>query len=233
MPPLLRVGAALLPSLLLLMELDPRLYENVSVSDNDVRNIVLSYLMHNCFKGTAEAFLSSTGLNLPVDYSVDVDKRKAIFNFVLEGNALKAIELTEEMAPNLLENDMDLHFDLLSLHFIELVRSKKFTEALDFGQKKLTSFQKVTKYIEKLEDFMALLAYEEPEKSPMFHLLSPEHRQNVAEGLNRAVLAHANLPAYSSLERVVQQATVVRQYLQQEVGKDSYPPFSLKAFLSK
>jgi hypothetical protein len=98
------------------------------------------------------------------------------------------------------------------------------------------------------QDFMALLAYEEPEKSPMFHLLSPEYRQNVAGGLNRAILgmfedtllslymtwygrdlnviflsqwmaAHANLPAYSSLERVVQQATVVRQYLQQEVGK--------------
>jgi hypothetical protein len=31
--------------------------------------------------------------------------------------------------------------------------------------------------------------------------------------------AHDNLPAYSSLERVVQQVTVVRQYLQQEVGK--------------
>jgi len=50
----------------------------------------------------------------------------AIFNSVLEGNALKAIELTEELAPNLLENDMDLHFDLLSLHFIELVRSRKW-----------------------------------------------------------------------------------------------------------
>jgi hypothetical protein len=35
---------------------------------------------------------------------------------------------------------------------------------------------------------MALLAYEEPEKSPMFHLLSPEYRQNVADSLNRAVL---------------------------------------------
>ncbi|OEL23633.1 hypothetical protein BAE44_0015349, partial [Dichanthelium oligosanthes] len=107
------------------------------------------------------------------------------------------------------------------------------TEALEFGQKKLTSFGNVHKYVKKLEDVMALLAYEEPEKSPMFHLLSPEYRQNVADSLNRAVLAHANLPAYSSLERVVQQATVVRQYLQQEVGKDSYPPFSLKAFLSK
>jgi len=50
----------------------------------------------------------------------------AIFNSVLEGNALKAIELTEELAPNLLEKDMDLHFDLLSLHFIELVRSRKW-----------------------------------------------------------------------------------------------------------
>jgi len=58
--------------------------------------------------------------------SNSLDFLSAIFNFVLEGNALKAIELTEEMAPNLLENDMDLHFDLLSLHFIELVRSRKW-----------------------------------------------------------------------------------------------------------
>lgn len=35
---------------------------------------------------------------------------------------------------------------------------------------------------------MALLAYEEPEKSPMFHLLSCEYRQHVGECLNRAIL---------------------------------------------
>ncbi|KAM0910998.1 hypothetical protein ACQ4PT_013784 [Festuca glaucescens] len=109
-----------------MMDLDPRLYENVSVSDNDVRDIVLSYLMHNCYKETAETFLSSTGLKLPIDYTVDVDKRKEILNFVLEGDAVKAIKLTDELVPNLLENDMDLHFDLLSLHFIELVRSRKW-----------------------------------------------------------------------------------------------------------
>lgn len=38
------------------------------------------------------------------------------------------------------------------------------------------------------QDFMALLAYEEPEKSPMFRLLSPDHRQDVAGCLNRAML---------------------------------------------
>ena len=35
---------------------------------------------------------------------------------------------------------------------------------------------------------MALLAYEEPDKSPMFHLLGLEHRQKIAESLNRAIL---------------------------------------------
>lgn len=35
---------------------------------------------------------------------------------------------------------------------------------------------------------MALLAYEEPEKSPMFRLLSLEYRQSVVDSLNRAIL---------------------------------------------
>lgn len=137
--------------------------------------------------------------------------------------------MTEQLAHDLLEKNQDLHFDLLSLHFVELVSAKKCTEALEFAQTKLTPFGKVQKYVEKLEDFMALLAYEEPEKSPMFHLLSLEYKQHVAESLNRAILAHANLPSYSAMERLIQQITVVTQFLNQEFGKDS--PFSLKDFL--
>lgn len=213
------------------MDLDPRLYEHVAINDNDVRNIVLSYLVHNCFKETAETFIACAGLKQPADYPIDMDKRKPIFNFALEGNALKAIELTEQLAHDLLEENEDLHFDLLSLHFVELVCSRKCAEALEFAQSKLTPFGKVQKYVEKLEDFMALLAYEEPEKSPMFHLLSLEYRQSVADSLNRAILAHANLPSYSSMERLLQQTTVVRQCLHQELGKDAPPPFSLNGLL--
>ncbi|KAL0351822.1 UNVERIFIED_CONTAM: hypothetical protein Scaly_1570900 [Sesamum calycinum] len=151
-----------------------------------------------------------------------------IFHFALDGNASKAIELTEEFAPGLLEENKDLHFDLLSLHFVELVCSRKIDEALGFAQSKFTPFGKEQKYVEKLEmtekmlsmqDFMALLAYEEPEKSPMFHLLSSEHRQHVADSLNRAILAHTKLPSYSEMERLIQQTTVVRQCLSQEFGK--------------
>ncbi|XP_008804544.2 glucose-induced degradation protein 8 homolog isoform X3 [Phoenix dactylifera] len=204
-----------------MMDLDPRQYEHVIVNDSDVRNIVLSYLVHNCFNETAETFLACTGMKQPVDYLVDMDKRKSIFHFVLDGNALKAIELTEQLAPNLLEDDKDLHFDLLSLHFIDLVCSRKCTEALEFAQTELTPLGKLHKYVEKLEDLMALLAYEEPEKSPMFHLLSSDYRQNIADCLNRAILvsAYPNLPSYSSMERLIRQATVVRQFLHQELSK--------------
>lgn len=49
-----------------------------------------------------------------------------ILNFVLEGKALKAIELVEQLAVDLLEKNKELHFDLLSLHFVELVCSRKW-----------------------------------------------------------------------------------------------------------
>lgn len=49
-----------------------------------------------------------------------------IIQFALEGSSLKAIELTEELAPGLLEENKDLHFDLLSLHFVELVCLRKW-----------------------------------------------------------------------------------------------------------
>lgn len=214
-----------------MMDDDPRQYEHVAINDNDVHDIVLSYLVHSCFKETVESFVACTEMKQPADCLEDMEKRKRIFHCALEGNALKAIELTEELAHDLLEKNKDLHFDLLSLHFVELVCSRKCTEALEFAQTKLTPFGKVQKYVEKLEDFMALLAYEEPEKSPMFHLLSLEYRQQVADNLNRAILAHANNPSYSAMEKLIQQTTIVRQCLNQELGKDGLSPFSLKDFL--
>ncbi|KAJ3696103.1 hypothetical protein LUZ60_001480 [Juncus effusus] len=214
------------------MDLDPKLYDKVAVNDDDLRNIVWSYLVHNCFKETAETFLHTTGMKNPTVPALDMEARKMILQFVQEGKALKAIELTEQLAPKLLESNMDLHFDLLTLHFIDLIRARNCGEALEFGQKKLIAFGKVHKYVEKIEDVMALMAYEDPEKSPMFHLLSSEYRQYVADGLNQAILEHANMPAYSSLERLLQQTTVVRRYLN-EFDKDKYPQFTLKSFISK
>ncbi|KAI3435118.1 CTLH domain-containing protein [Psidium guajava] len=211
------------------MDVDPRQYEHVTINEDDIHDVVLSYLVHSCFKETVESLTTCTGMKQPAGCLEDMEKRKRIFHFALDGNALKAIDLTEELAPDLLEKNSDLHFDLLTLHFVKLVCSRRCTEALEFAQSKLAPFGK--EYVGKLEDFMALLAYEEPEKSPMFHLLSLDYRQLVADSLNRAILAHANQPSYSTLERLIKQMMVVRQLLSQEHGKDTFLPFSLRDFL--
>ena len=39
-----------------------------------------------------------------------------------------------------------------------------------------------------VQNYMMLLAYEEPEMSPVFELLSINHRQNVADSLNQSIL---------------------------------------------
>ncbi|XP_021758347.1 glucose-induced degradation protein 8 homolog isoform X1 [Chenopodium quinoa] len=214
------------------MELDPRHYENIAVSDSDTHNIVLSYLVHNCFKETAESFVECTGIKQPTDCLEDIDRRKRIIKFILEDNTLKAIELTKEVAPDLLEENTDLHFDLLSLHFVKLVCSGQCGEALRFAQENLSPYGSVQKYVVKLEEFLALLAYDEPEKSPSFHLISLDYRQDIADKINRAILgtSHTKQPSYSSLERLIQQMTVVKQHLSQEPNKDG-PPFSLKDFI--
>lgn len=49
-----------------------------------------------------------------------------ILQHVQEGKVLDAIEMTEQLAPKLLESNMDLHFDLLTLHFIDLIRTRKW-----------------------------------------------------------------------------------------------------------
>lgn len=213
------------------MDVDPRQYEQIKINDRDSHNIILSYLIHGCFKDTVESLVTSTGLKASAEQLENMEKRKQILCFTLEGNVLEAIHLTEQMSPNLLENNKDLLFDMLSLHFVKLISSKKCTEALEFAQEKLTPFGKVPKYVEKLEDVMALLAYEDPYKSPMVDLLNSDYRQHVADSLNRAILANAQMPSYSQLERLIQQATVVRQCLSEELGKDVQSPFSLKDFL--
>lgn len=49
------------------------------ICDNEVRKIVLSYLVHNCFKETAETFIGCSDMKRTADCAVDIDKRKRVF----------------------------------------------------------------------------------------------------------------------------------------------------------
>eukprot|EP00897_Mesotaenium_endlicherianum_P004720 jgi/Mesen1/4276/ME000022S03563 len=208
--------------------------DQMVVKEADVHQIVLSYLVHNCFKETAETFISSTGMKQAAKYSEHIDRKKRIclpiYLCALQGEALKAIELTKDLGGDLLEANPAVHFDLLTVHFVELIRKKKCEEALLFAQQELKPYGRQPKYLEKLQDCLALLAYEEPHTSPVGSLLSPEYRQTVADALNGALLAYAELPSFAPLERLLKHVVALRQRLYQEKGSPG--PFCLQSYLS-
>ena len=85
-----------------------------------------------------------------------------------------------QLHPELLDNDRYLHFHLQQLHLIELIRSGRIEEALQFAQEQLSEAGESDENIlSELERTLALLAFDEPLKSPFSDLLHPTHRQKV------------------------------------------------------
>lgn len=69
---------------------------------------------------------------------------------------------------------------LKQLHLIELIKEGNIEEALVFAQAKLSEVGEGNPTIlTELERTLALLAFEEPQKSPFADLLQTTHRQKV------------------------------------------------------
>lgn len=66
------------------------------------------------------------------------------------------------------------------MHLIELIRNNRIEEALAFAQSHLSEAgEEDPSVLAELERTVALLAFEEPLKSPFGDLLAPSHRQKV------------------------------------------------------
>lgn len=48
-----------------------------AINDNDIHNVVISYLVHNCYKETAESFIACTGMKQSADHIEDMERRKS------------------------------------------------------------------------------------------------------------------------------------------------------------
>ncbi|XP_067632319.1 ran-binding protein 9 isoform X2 [Eurosta solidaginis] len=85
-----------------------------------LHKMVSSYLLHNGYSQTAEAFARSTGQTFQEDMS-SIRNRQKILKLVLSGKMGHAIELTLRSYPGLLENNSNLWFMLKCRQFVEMV----------------------------------------------------------------------------------------------------------------
>lgn len=131
------------------------------------------------FKEAAEKFQQESGVKPSVELD-SMDDRIRIRDAIQNGRIEEAKNLVNQLHPELLDNDRYLHFHLQQLHLIELIRAGRIEEALQFAQEQLSEAGESDENIlSELERTLALLAFDEPHKSPFSDLLHPTHRQKV------------------------------------------------------
>jgi hypothetical protein len=83
----------------------------------------------------------------------------------------------------------------------------------------------------QVQDIISILAYPNPFESSLHHLLSQKQREMVWNRVNRAILSSSGSGTVL-LDRLVQQATVVREVLCESKERKVYPKWSLEVFLA-
>nr|CAG4652140.1 EOG090X0CTI [Triops cancriformis] len=155
---------------------------------NDMNRLIMNYLVTEGFKEAAERFAVEAGIKAPMDLETMEDRIK-IRDAIQNGQVQEATALVNKLHPELLDSDRYLFFHLQQQQMIELIRAKNVEAALHFAQEHLSEIGGENPAIlAELERTLALLAFDEPEKSPFGDLLHTSHRQKVASELNAAIL---------------------------------------------
>ncbi|EGF79498.1 hypothetical protein BATDEDRAFT_89572 [Batrachochytrium dendrobatidis JAM81] len=202
-------------------------------------------------KSIADSCLGKTDRSAFKGSLQTLEVRGKLYRLILNGKLTEAIALCNETFPGILNADtpesMDVYFALQCQQFIECIR-RSALEALHFAQEEFGKFAfKNDKYNETLQDIVALIAYTNPETSPLSKYMAKSRNEQVAMALNSYILAFHGSPSHTSLERLVAHVTVLREQLHADSSKEkkvsgsavtksrsdstTYPRWQLSSFL--
>ncbi|OMP86786.1 UPF0559 protein [Diplodia seriata] len=170
----------------------------------------MDYLVSEGYPMAAKRF----ALEANIPHSAEpqsIQERVDIRNAIHAGNIESAIHKINDLNPQILDRDPALHFALLRLQLIELIRkcmstpNADITPALTFATSELAPRAPTNKeFLEDLERTMALLIFP-PENlaPPLAQLLDPSLRQTVATRVNEAILASQGANREARIKQLV------------------------------
>lgn len=167
--------------------------DSVKVSKAHLNNLVMNYLIVEGYEGAAKKFAQEANISAHFHYH-GINERVNIRNAIHGGDIKSAIEMINDLNPQVLDDNPILHFALLRLQLIELIRicnsssSGDVTPAIEFARLHLAPRAPANKeFLNDLERAMTLICL--PEDSPqMADLVDPSLRRNIAIRVNQAIL---------------------------------------------
>lgn len=203
--------------------------DEVKVSKTDLNHLVMNYLINEGYQKAALNFAKEAGISL--DFPA-MDERIKIRNDIHSGNIQSAIERINCLHPELLDTDPSLHFSLLRLQLIELIRKctavpdGDITPALDFATTHLAPRAPGNiAFLEDLERTMALLCFPKDNLAPpLAELMDPALRRRVAAQVNETIMEAQGLQKEPKIRSLVK----LRAWSEDCARKDrDLPPLEL------
>ncbi|KAG9245253.1 ran binding protein in the microtubule-organising centre [Calycina marina] len=184
--------------------------EDVKTVKSDINALILDYLTTEGYPSAAAKFSKEANLR-PHREEEAVKARQEIQHAIHLGSIQDAIEALNELEPLVLDHNPALHFALLRLQLVELIRTCNstpggdITPALKFATAELAPRASAqSEYLEDLERTMALLVFPPDNLEPQLAaLLHPDLRRSVADRVNKAILTAQNQRRDASIRNLV------------------------------
>ncbi|BFZ59605.1 hypothetical protein YB2330_000619 [Saitoella coloradoensis] len=224
-----------------------RRMDAVKISKSDLNQLVMNYLIIEGYQSAAIKFAQEANITPSIDLD-SINERMVIRQAIHRGDVQEAIERINELDPELLDTVPSLHFQLLRLQLIELIRHASgsgsgasgaaagddISTALAFATTHLAPRAPSSPtFLHELEKTMALLAFppESISSSPLAELIDPNLRRDVAKMVNEAVLEHQGIVREAKAKGLVRAACWAEERLRGE-GVE-FPVLDLEALLGK
>ncbi|KAK9743286.1 hypothetical protein RND81_03G229200 [Saponaria officinalis] len=225
--------------------------EKITLPQSVSHDIVRSYLLHYGYKDTLDVFdMANNNSVAPIaisqengfvepDSMYSLKHRMTLRQLIKSGKMDAVFGKLREWYPQIIQDDKSpVVFLLHCQKFIELVRVKELKDAVEYGRVELAKFFGRQEYEELVRECVALLAYEEPTKSPLGYLLGDSQREVVADAVNAMILStnpnstNSQSCFHSQLDKLVRQLTVCRlekRFLNGDQGEPFYLPSLLRS----
>lgn len=172
-----------------------RKVDEVKPSKTDINYLVMDYLITNGYPAAAKKFALEANIQPKADME-SIQERVEIRTAIHSGDIQTAIEKINELNPQILDENPSLHFALLRLQLVELIRSCSsrpdgdISPALEFATSQLAPRAPTNpQFLEDLERTLALLIFPTENLTPsLAPLLHPDLRKDIATRVNEAIL---------------------------------------------
>eukprot|EP00008_Paramoeba_atlantica_P010494 CAMPEP_0201493016 /NCGR_PEP_ID=MMETSP0151_2-20130828/35757_1 /ASSEMBLY_ACC=CAM_ASM_000257 /TAXON_ID=200890 /ORGANISM="Paramoeba atlantica, Strain 621/1 / CCAP 1560/9" /LENGTH=233 /DNA_ID=CAMNT_0047880141 /DNA_START=100 /DNA_END=801 /DNA_ORIENTATION=+ len=200
-----------------------KVLKEVKVKPEEMKRLVMNYLVVEGFSDAASLF--SADASIPLPDAPLLEERSKIIEALNAGRSLEATQLVNQSNPEILERNEELTFKLHLQRLVELIGQEKIDDALEFAHEEMAPrCQSNPDYLSDLEKAMTMLAFPDllqkgekgEENSSLRYLLDASHRHNTASEVNCSLLQYHGFESESQLSKLIKMLLSLQTFSQKK-----------------